>query len=223
MRPGVGLVFIGTLAALAAVPGRAAARPDVFAEGIVGVAFALGASGYSEEHEDLAVQAGVRGGVWFAPGRIENQRAQRGKRVGLELQVDRASYHAGYFYYQDVSNPDGTTSTVRVDPEYSRVRLLGGVRVAMPMHRYADLILRAAGGVDRVTGSAEGIAPLVEVGFQLSFHLGIVRIGVDGAVAAAFHDNEVAQSGGIGPQFGHRPGYGQAVDALGCVTIGAVF
>ncbi len=215
----------GTIAALLSAPERADARPAIFAEGMFGLSFGVGTDGYTEDHDGASVQAGLRGGIWL-PARAIDRRVggvPRGRRTGFELQVDRTSYGAGYYYYQDVMNPDGTTSTVRVDPEYSRLRVLGGVRVAMPMYNWVDLVLRAAGGIDRVSGTSEEIAAVVEVGVQVLIRLGPVRVGVEGSIPVAFHDNEQAESPGIGPQYGHRPGYDRAVDGIGSVIIGAVF
>jgi hypothetical protein len=221
---GRGTLALVAFASVAGVSGSAAARPEVFAEGLVGVSVAVSSGSYTEDHESASLHTGLRGGVWFKPGRVENRSAGRGRRVGIEAQIDRTSYGADYFYYTTVTDPGGTMSMVRVDPEYSRVRAVAGPRVAMPLHPVADVVLRAAVGMDRMSGTVAETALMLEFGIQLSIHLGQFRIGVEGAIPVAFHDSEQPTETPIAmPQFGHRPGYGQAVDWIGALSVGAVF
>ncbi len=196
----------------------AEARPEGFAEALVGMSVAVGTSGYAEEHDGPTPHVGARGGAWLARGR-------QGRAWGVELQVDHATFASPYEYARTYEDPPGTLVIEGVRASYSRLRVMVGGRAALPIHLPVQIVLRGAAGIDRVSGSEEETSPLVEIGGQLGVRLGPVRLGVELGFAVAFHHNEHPLSYGTPPvqNPGYEPGYDRTVDFIVCAAAGAGF
>lgn len=207
---------LAAFALLSGAAGTAEARPPVFAEGTVGITFALGTKGYLEEREgSAALYTGVRAGAWVA-------KLSKGRRWGAELELARSRFTSVHSYVKRYEDPPGSGNLVSelVEPTYSRLRVLAGARLYMPIRGPVGWTLRGAAGIDHVSGTVQEIAPAVDVGAQLAIRLGPVILGLETTFATAFHDNEYPDGVMI---HGYQPGFGRTVDLIICVTAGGVF
>jgi len=151
---------------------------DNSAEVIAGVVFPLGEDDY-ENFLDPSFKFGGRV-VFFGSAR------SRGRQVGLEVDFD----------WTPAAND--LDDTRWVDASFNRFRVLAGARMRKDINPKASFFIRAAGGIDIVTGRIEeqllgtdweendlGVA--LEFGGGVTAHLGDLLIGAQAAIPIAIH------------------------------------